>query len=73
MSKGRGHAGGQSNFHKTKDREKTSYYHDVYYGLSSTVNAACDEFFKSRNMDRPKYNGVPRPSQTKDTNKDKKR
>tara|TARA_Y100001972_G_scaffold2114_1_gene2441 strand:+ start:3347 stop:3559 length:213 start_codon:yes stop_codon:yes gene_type:complete len=70
MSKGRGHAGGQSNFHKTKDREKTSYYHDVYYGLSSSVTKACDAFFKSRNMDPLRYNEI-KTSNSKKQNKDK--
>lgn len=66
MSKGRGHAGGQSNFHKTKDRDKTSYYQDVYYGLSSSVNKACDEFFKSRNMDPLTINPSNKTKQNKD-------
>ena len=66
MSKGRGHAGGQSNFHKTKDRDKTSVYEDVYYGLSSSVNKACDEFFKSRNMDPLTINPSNKTKQNKD-------
>jgi len=62
----------RANHQGKKERNKPSQ--DVHYGLSRMVSEACDRFFESRNMERPKYNGVPRPSQTKeDTNKDKKR
>ena len=62
----------RANHQGKKERKKPSQ--DVHYGLSRLVNAACDEFFKSRQMERPKYNGVPRLSQAKeDTKKDKKR
>jgi len=62
----------RANHQRKKERNRPSQ--DVHYGLSRMVSEACDRFFESRNMERPKYNGVARPSQTKeDTNKDKKR
>jgi len=60
----------RANHQGKKERKKPSQ--DVYYGLSRMVSEACDRFFESRNMERPKYNGVARPSQTKEDNNENK-